>query len=552
MKVVIGCLNAKYVHMSSAPWCLAAGIDEYSVSPVSYSIFEGTINSDIDSYAEEIISLSPDAVSFSCYIWNITKTLLLCEKIKAALSCTIILGGPEVAHRREDILSKYEFIDFVLSGEGEFTYPLLIDALCENGDIRAVPSLSYRHSNSICSTEDKIFDEIPPSPYNEAYLKALQGRICYLETSRGCPFSCAFCLSGGMGKLKLFPMERVKRDILTLANSSTQTVKLVDRTFNAVESHANEILTFIKDNYGNTIPHGVCFHMEIAADILKESTLNILSQMPKGAVQLEIGIQSFNKETLKAIHRSTNIQRLTENIKRLISFGNMHIHTDLIVGLPFEDMQSFEKSFDTAYSLGANMLQMGFLKLLYGAQMRESSDDYPCTFTNEPPYEVTSTPWLSEEEVISLKKCEDALERLYNSSRFLITLDYLINETGFTPFRLFFEFGNSVCGDKMSLSRYAVEVYNYFGEICDKELLREKILCDLLASSASSQIPKEIRRDDPRHKKAMVYFTKGGEGIKVAILNKSNRIFVAYQGSKRDFSGRYETAYFPMDVLEEK
>ncbi len=550
MKVVIACLNSKYIHMSSAPWCLAAGIREFSKSDISYTVMESTINSDTDKFADDILNQSPDVVSFCCYIWNISKTLMICEKIRKSSKCTIVLGGPEVAYRPKDVLGKYSFVDYVLTGEGEFCFPDFLDMLCGVGSKYSVAGLTFREKNEIISVPEQNYTVSPPSPFNDEYLNALGGRICYIESSRGCPYRCAFCLSGRVSPLRFFDIETTKRDIIKLATSGTQTVKYVDRTFNAVESHANEILQFIKENYGKSIPNGICFHFEIAGDILKESTMQILSSMPKGAIQLEIGMQSFNEDTLLAINRKTNTKKLIYNITRLISFGNMHIHIDLIAGLTGEDIKSFEKSFDIAYSLKAHMLQLGFLKLLYGADMREKSEKYPCEFSDEPPYEVISTPFLSKEDVLALKNCEDAVDRLYNSGRFLFTLDYLIKEVGFTPFKLFFEFGQNVDGQKNSLGSYAMKVYNYFAKYCDEQILKEKLLCDLLCCSSALQIPPELKIIDKRHKKAKAYFCKN-KNMKVAILDKSGEIFVADHQSKKDFFGRFSYSIYDIDILNE-
>ena len=438
MKVIISCLNSKYVHASLSPWCLLAGVREFSKNSYDISVMESTINGDITDFAHKIIGEKPDVVSFSCYIWNITKNLEICRIIKENHNCKIVLGGPEVAYRQKDVLMKYDFIDFVLSGEGEWTFPDFLDKI--NGELSLVSGLSYRKNGEIVTIPEKEYTDTPPSPFTDEFFDNLKGRISYIETSRGCPYRCAFCLSGRCSTLRFFDLDRVKSDIIKLANSGTQTVKFVDRTFNADYKRANEILTFIKENYGKDIPQNVCFHFEIAGDILKESTLEILASMPKGAVQLEIGMQSFNEETLKAINRKTDTKKLTQNIQKLISFNNMHIHIDLIAGLTGEDLESFKNSFNTGYSLKAHMLQMGFLKLLYGADMRENSEKYPCTFTDVPPYEVTSTPWLSNDEIVMLKKCEDAVDRLYNSGRFLFTLEYLIEKVGISPFDVFNDF----------------------------------------------------------------------------------------------------------------
>lgn len=548
MKVIIACLNSKYVHASLSPWCLLAGVREFSRNGYDVSVAESTINGDMKAFAQKIINEKPDVVAFSCYIWNITKTLEICSIIKKNHCCKIVLGGPEVAYRQKDVLEKYDFVDFVLSGEGEWTFPDFLDNL--NGDFSLVSGLSYRENGEIVTIPEKEYAETPPSPYSDEFFENLNGRISYIETARGCPYRCAFCLSGRCSQLRFFDINRVKKDIIRLSQSGTQTLKFVDRTFNANAERANEILLFIKENYGKEIPDNVCFHFEIAGDILKESTLQILSSMPVGAVQLEIGMQSFNEETLRIINRRTDTKRLIENIRKLISFNNMHIHIDLIAGLTGEDLVSFKNSFNIGYSLGAHMLQMGFLKLLHGADMRENKEKYPCTFADEPPYEVISTPWISEDEIRMLKNCEDALDRLYNSGRFLLTLSYLTDEVGISPFDVFNDFGNSVNGNKMRLSDYAESLYNFFSDKCDREVLREKILCDLLCCSSSVQIPDVLKVRDPLYKQVKKHFTENvDKNIKTAILYSENKVFAVNQSEMKNLHNRYEGRFYDIEEV---
>lgn len=549
MKVIIVCLNSKYVHASLSPWCLLAGVREFAKNTYDTLVMESTINGDAESFAQKVINEKPDVVAFSCYIWNITKTLEVCRIIKRNHNCKIVLGGPEVAYRPKDILEKYEFTDFVLSGEGEWTFPDFLDN--QNGDLSKVSGLSYRENGEIFTNPEKEYTDSPPSPYSDEFFENLNGRISYIETARGCPYRCAFCLSGRCSPLRFFDMQRVKADIIRLSQSGTQTVKFVDRTFNANAERANEILLFIKENYGKEIPKTVCFHFEIAGDILKESTHEILLSMPYGAVQLEIGMQSFNEETLKLINRKTNTKKLIENVRRLVSFNNMHIHIDLIAGLTGENLGSFKNSFNIGYSLKAHMLQMGFLKLLHGADMRENKEKYPCTFNVEPPYEVISTPWLSHEEIRMLKNCEDAVDRLYNSGRFLLTLEYLTDEIGIPPFDVFNDFGNSVNGNKMRLSEYAEKLYNFFCDKCDREILREKIVCDLLCCSSSVQIPDILKIQDPLYKQIKKYFIeKVDKNIKVAILYSTNQIFAVNQSKEKDLHNRYEGVFYNIGERE--
>ncbi len=550
MKVIIACLNSKYIHASLSPWCLLAGVREFAKGEYDATVMESTINGDTAAFADSITNEKPYIVAFSCYIWNITKTLEICKAIKEKHNCIIVLGGPEVAYRPKDILEKHGFIDYVLSGEGEWTFPDFLDSL--GGDLSSVSGLTYKENGKIISVPEKEYTATPPSPYCEEFFEKLNGRITYIETSRGCPYSCAFCLSGRCSPLRFFDTENVKKDIIKLAQSGTQTVKFVDRTFNANAKRANEILLFIKENYSKEIPQGVCFHFEIAGDILKDSTLEILESMPYGAVQLEIGMQSFNEETLKKINRKTNTEKLIQNIRKLVSFNNMHIHIDLIAGLTGEDFESFKSSFNTAYSLGAHMLQLGFLKLLHGADMREDSEKYPCEFNDEPPYEVTSTPWLSSEEIQTLKRCEDAVDRLYNSGRFLYTLEYLTSEVGISPFDVFFGFGNAVDGNRMRLSEYAEKLYGYFCDKCNKQILREKILCDLLCCSSSVQIPEVLKIRDPLYKKAKKYFIENvDQNTKIAILYSENKIFAVNQCKAKDLHGRFEGKFYDIDIIIE-
>ena len=547
MKIAVCCLNSKYIHASLAPWCLYSALKDKHPH-TDATVLEATINNDVGYMINRLVDGSFDIVSFSCYIWNIEKTFKICKAVKEKTGAVIILGGPEVSYRASGVLTDSPFVDFVLSGEGEETYPELINSLINGKSYKEIDGLTYRDNGIIISNPEKEYKGTPVNPYCEDFFKNLNGRISYIEASRGCPYICAFCLSGRCSTLRYFDFEQTKEKIISLANSGTKTIKVVDRTFNANADRANEVIKFILDNYGKKIPVNVCFHFEIAGDILKDSTLDILKNAPKGLFQLEIGMQSFNEKTLSAINRKTNCEKLIENIKQLISFGNMHIHIDLIAGLPYEDTESFERSFDIGYGLGANMLQMGFLKLLHGADMREQPEKYPCKHADTPPYEVISTPWLSKDELNKLRNCEDALDRLYNSGRFLYTLDYLISECHFTPFRLFYEFGNAVIADKISLSVYTEKIYNYFRDKSDTELLREALICDLLSCSSALQIPENLKRKDSSYKQIKKHFTDGNsEQIKIAMLYKSGKVFAVNQSKPKGFNGRYEGTFYNLD-----
>lgn len=551
MKTVIGVLNSKYIHASLSPWCLYAGVKSFAKESHQIFVRESTINGDVKEYAATIEELSPQVAAFSCYIWNIEKTLEVCKILKTNTNCKIILGGPEVAYRAKNVLEKYPFVDFVLSGEGEYNFPLLLDEIKNNQNFENVFGLTFRKNEDVISVPERVETTTPPSPFCEEFFENLNGRISYIETSRGCPYSCAFCLSGRCSPLRFFDIQQVKRDIISLANSGTKTIKFVDRTFNAKAQRANEILEFILQNIGKEIPNKVCFHFEIAGDILKESTIDILSKFPKGAVQLEIGMQSFNEQVLKNINRKTDTKKLIENIKKLISLGNMHIHIDLIAGLTGEDFESFRNSFNTGYSLNAHMLQLGFLKLLHGADMREDSEKYPCEFLDTPPYQVTKTPWLNEDEMKKISLCEDALERTYNSGRFLKTLEFLGVGEKVSAFDFFTNLGTKLQGEGMSLTNYAEKLFDILSEEYDEKSLRDAIVSDLIISGCHLQIPNKLKIKDARLKKIKQKLFTQNSQIKFAILYSQNRVLSCDYNIAPNLNGRFEAKYYPFSYFED-
>ncbi len=555
IKIKLVALNSKYIHSSLGIWYLKAGLKEYCGVPYRCEAVESTINAPLESSFEKIAETDCDLIGFSTYIWNVDLVLRLAEKLKEEKQNTkILLGGPEVSYRAKEVLKKYPFVDFVLSGEGEKPIARLAEALFNKTPLKDVPGLSFKSEEKIFEAEPFVDEEDPPSPYCEEYFATLNARIAYIESSRGCPFSCAFCLSGRCGTVRFFELERVKRDIIALANSGAKTIKFVDRTFNANTPRAEEILEFIYNGIGKTIPEEVCFHFEIAGDILKPSTLEILKKMPGGAVQLEIGMQTFNEETLKKIHRKTNTERLKQNIKKLRSFSNIHLHIDLIAGLTGEDLNSFRESFNIAFELGADMLQMGFLKLLYGAEMRENTEAFPCTFSKEPPYEVTSTPWLGTHEITALKNTEDALERLYNSGRFKETLSYLVYDCGIEPFELFYAFGNSEDCRNMPLMEYIDKVYAYFKNFdsVDSAVLRDKLISDRLLTDSSANIPDSLKISDKNLKFIKKRFAQKGKKIGVAVLYTENTVISVDYTKKNRITNRYAAKKYPVaDILNE-
>ncbi len=556
MKVVFCSLNSQYIHSSLAPWCLLAGLRAFGEGAVDGTVVEGTVNEPLAAVVERVLACRPDAVGLSCYIWNIAQMRQLAAAIKAERpDCFVFAGGPEVSYCAEAVLQETPALDAVVCGEGERPVAALLTALSKGETLADLPGVCYRTATDIVTAEPFVTGEEPPSPYVPEYFEALNGRIAYLETSRGCPFSCAFCLSGRCGGVRFYPLERVKRELLLLANSGTQTVKLVDRTFNADRRRAKEIFSFLIEEYGKGIPKTVCFHFEIGGDLLDEDTIVLLSEAPAGLFQMEIGLQSFHEPTLAAIRRKTDTARLTDTIRKLVSAGNIHIHIDLIAGLPGEDLATFAAGVNTAVALQPHMLQLGFLKLLHGAAMRENPADFPCEYRREPPYEVTKTPWLSEQDLALLHGVEDALDRLYNSGRFRRTLRYLTAELSYTPYEVFSQLAEELgrCPAKLSLDEYTEKLYRCLSrwEGVEAARLRDEMVRDRLSANPGGLLPavlqyqpeqvkrlKRLADSDPR------FARPAGVRRGAACLEGGDVLVYADQTCRHPVTGLYELRYF--------
>lgn len=479
MKKLLVSVASKYIHSALAVWYLKAEVPQYDV-------FECTINEDIDAVYKRIIEEKPEIIGFSCYIWNISYIHRLTLMVKRALpEIKIIYGGPEVSYNPHKHLS---YADCIVCGCGE----------------KAIKEITNRLENAM--EIDKIYygewGTIPKSPYTEEYFKALKGRIAYIETSRGCPFSCGFCLSGQKEKPVFFPLERAYEDILRLSQADVKTIKFVDRTFNALDDRACELWSFMLND--ERLNKDICYHFEIGADLLSERQLKLLSTAKKGRFQLEIGLQSFNDSTLNAVNRKTSVDKSVDNICLLVDNSNMHIHTDLIIGLPVEDFESFKGSFNKAYSLNANMLQVGFLKLLHGSRLMEDAGKYGIIFNKEPPYEVISTNWISEKEIEELHAFEDIVERMHNSGRFLRTIDFLLKATKKSPFDLFFDISRGIKYDVgCSLDEFTKELFEYFKPL--GAYLRDSLVLDRLESNNTGVLPQSLKIYDENLKKVRQY-----------------------------------------------
>lgn len=521
MKVLICAVNSKYIHSSLAPWCLAGGLEKYATN-VEYEVFECTINESIGSIKEKLIEKNFDLIGFCTYIWNVGYVDELCKYIKQEKDAITVLGGPEVSYNASEHLKK-DYVDYVITGEGEKSFAYLV-----NGEEPStIPGLSYKKDGKVINNDPAFDIDDPPSPYVKSYFEVLNGRITYIETSRGCPFRCAFCLSGRCGNVRFFDLEESKNRILLLANSGTQTIKFVDRTFNANPKRAKDIFKFIIENYGTKIPRDICFHFEIDASLIDKETIEILKMAPNGAIQLEIGIQSFNEKTLETINRKRNQEKLIENTKKLIAIGNMHIHIDLIAGLPYEDFESFKTSFNKAYELNANMLQLGFLKILHGSDLENADEIKAIIYEKNPPYEVIETKWIDDEKMAKLHTCEAVFDKIYNSGRFSRTCKYLTEKLK-NPFEIFVNFGQFVSEQSSvknkTLDELTLLLYEYFSEfeMIDKNKLRDELVKDRLSTNKNGEIPEFLKIHSPLTKKLLIYLeqketTRKPFGVKRAI-----------------------------------
>ena len=429
MRYLLSAINAKYIHSNPAVYSLYAyatsRLKDMPEKVPEIIICEHTINNHIDEILEDIYTKQPDVIGFSCYIWNITFVDMLIKEINKLLPDTHIwVGGPEVSYRAMEYLRYMPMVKGVIVGEGEETFYQLVKAYEANSlgkpdSIKGI--VFYDDNNVICNNGYAPVMDLDHIPFFYNDLDAFSNRIIYYESSRGCPFSCSYCLSSIDKQIRSRSMELVKKELLFFIEHKVPQVKFIDRTFNCNPTRAMDIWSFIKDN-DNGITN---FHFEIAADLLTDEQIDLVSTFRPGLIQFEIGIQSTNEDTLKAIHRVTNLGKIAENVAKIKQSDNIHQHLDLIAGLPMEDIYSFKKSFNDVYAMKPDQLQLGFLKVLSGSFMKENASDYELIFRSYPPYELLSTKWLSHGDVIRLKHIENVVEIYYNSNQFHNSMEYL-------------------------------------------------------------------------------------------------------------------------------
>ena len=421
MKILLVACNAKYIHSNLAVYDLQAYASDYADHIV---LKEYTINQQKDDIMRDIYLEHPDVVCVSCYIWNLSFVKeLMADLIKILPGADFWAGGPEVSYDAEKFLTENSEFKGVMVGEGEETFKELAGYYVEKNpqDLKNMTGICYRDGDQIIHNGWRQIMDLSSIPFIYKDLSEFKNRIIYYESSRGCPFSCSYCLSSIDKKLRFRDTETVKKELQFFIDNKVPQVKFVDRTFNCKHDHAMVIWKYINE-HDNGVTN---FHFEISADLLREEELQEMSTMRPGLIQLEIGVQSTNPDTIKAIHRTMDFEKLKGIVDRIHSFGNIHQHLDLIAGLPYEDYDSFRHSFNDVYALKPQQLQLGFLKVLKGSHMMEMCREYGIVYKTQEPYEVLSTKWLDYDHVLKLKTVENMVEVYYNSGQFQNTLEYL-------------------------------------------------------------------------------------------------------------------------------
>lgn len=468
MKILLAACNAKYIHSNPAVYDLRAFASEYKEHIL---LGEYTINQTKDEILKEIYRSGAEVVCFSCYIWNISFVRELIFDLKKILPGTAFwVGGPEVSFDAENFLKEMPQVTGVMVGEGEETFLELARYYIEKkGTLADIRGIAFRENGEIFHNGWREVMDLSRVPFAYEQTEDFANRIIYYESSRGCPFSCSYCLSSIDKKLRFRNLELVKKELQFFLDKKVPQVKFVDRTFNCKHDHAMEIWKYILE-HDNGVTN---FHFEISADLLREEELELMSRMRPGLIQLEIGVQSTNPDTIRAIHRNMDLKKLEASVARVKSFENIHQHLDLIAGLPCEDYESFRRSFEQVYRMKPDQLQLGFLKVLKGSSMYHEAQKYEILYKEKEPYEVLSTAWLSYEDILKLKMVESMVEVYYNSGQFRKTLSWI--ETFYQEMFSFYE----------SLGAYYEE--KGYEEISHSRLRRYEILLEFLKEK--TQLP---------------------------------------------------------------
>ncbi len=539
-KILLCALNSKFIHSCLAVYSLKKYAVSHGYDKEKILIKEFTINDTLDYILEGIFSAKADTVAFSVYIWNVEYVSKVCKILKKISPETvIILGGPEVSYTENHPFFDENSFDYILRGEGEKSFYSLISTGRD--------------------TDEKILnlDEIP-FPYDEENIHLFANRIVYYESSRGCPFSCAYCLSSAEKGVRFLSLKRVKSDLGFFAEHGVRQVKFVDRTFNCDKKRAYEIWDFIITYFQY---RNMNFHFEIAADLLDEKLLSLLRSAPAGLIQLEIGIQSTNDKTLETSCRKTDTQKVLSNIQKLIEPENINIHTDLIAGLPGESLDNFRESFNDVYKLYSHQLQLGFLKILHGTRMENISKNFDFVFSPYSPYEILSNRDLSHSDILFLKKFEDVFEKIYNSQRYILSLKEL--EKYFkNPFEMYEKITEFF--ERKALSFVSVstrELYNILHSFYEEKIFSdtktfdELLLCDFYFSEKSELVPEKLKYLLPPHKaigEKSSYILRSlnlqrEKGITVRFV--ADKIFIVNYSVRNKINSRFSHTSYSSETL---
>ena len=535
MKILLAACNAKYIHSNLAVYDLKAYSSDYDEHVI---LREYTINQPKDEILKDIYSSGADVVCFSCYIWNTSFVReLIRDLVKILPKTAFWAGGPEVSYDAEKFLTEMPEMTGVMVGEGEKTFHDLLEFYIDGKDsLEEISGIAYRTGDKIIHNGWRELMDLSAIPFVYEHLEKFENRIIYYESSRGCPFSCSYCLSSIDKKLRFRDLELVKKELQFFLDHRVPQVKFVDRTFNCKHEHAMTIWKYILE-HDNGVTN---FHFEISADLLREEEMELMSQMRPGLIQLEIGVQSTNPETIRAIHRHMDLKKLEHCVNRVHSFRNIHQHLDLIAGLPYEDYDTFHQSFNDVYQMKPDQLQLGFLKVLKGSLMQKEAEVYGIVYKEKEPYEVLSTNWLTYGEVLKLKMVESMVEVYYNSGQFWHTLEYLVpfEKDAFTFYEKLGSFYEKKGYSEISHSRmrrYEI-LLEYLQEETDvpTEVAAQKMLYDLYLREKLKKRPV-FAPDQKQYETAVWNYRKNNQVSKTAHIEVfENGTVILFDYEKRD------------------
>ena len=535
MKILLAACNAKYIHSNLAVYDLKAYSSDYDEHVI---LREYTINQPKDEILKDIYSSGADVVCFSCYIWNISFVReLIRDLVKILPKTAFWAGGPEVSYDAEKFLTEMPEMTGVMVGEGEKTFHDLLEFYIDGKDsLEEISGIAYRTGDKIIHNGWRELMDLSAIPFVYEHLEKFENRIIYYESSRGCPFSCSYCLSSIDKKLRFRDLELVKKELQFFLDHRVPQVKFVDRTFNCKHEHAMTIWKYILE-HDNGVTN---FHFEISADLLREEEMELMSQMRPGLIQLEIGVQSTNPETIRAIHRHMDLKKLEHCVYRVHSFRNIHQHLDLIAGLPYEDYDIFHQSFNDVYQMKPDQLQLGFLKVLKGSLMQKEAEGYGIVYKEKEPYEVLSTNWLTYGELLKLKMVESMVEVYYNSGQFWHTLEYLVpfEKDAFTFYEKLGSFYEKKGYSEISYSRmrrYEI-LLEYLQEETDvpTEVAAQKMLYDLYLREKLKKRPV-FASDQKQYETAVWNYRKNNQVSKTAHIEVfENGTVILFDYEKRD------------------